>query len=226
MTLKWLVFSLIVILALQACNNQTPGAPEVVSLEATNIGDNQATLNGDIRNSGQLVEAFGFLVSTAPNVNIDNSILSKSFEGKRFGNYSVDVTLPRAIKDYYYVAMAKSKGDYVYGNEITIKLTGTATTSITSVPISFTVTGFSPEFGHIGTEVTISGDGFNVLSNNNIVSFGSVVANVKSISTKTKLFVVVPFGSMVNKSVPINVVIVKSTGNETWKSTNLFTITP
>jgi hypothetical protein len=57
-----------------------------------------------------------------------------------------------------------------------------------------TLTTFAPTSGPIGSSVTLTGTGFNVASNQNIVFFGATQATVTAAST-TSLTVTVPFGS-------------------------------
>src|SRR5215213_1613989 len=56
------------------------------------------------------------------------------------------------------------------------------------------ITSFSPASGSVGTTVTISGQNFDVNSNNNIVYFGAVKAKVLS-ATVNSVTCTVPFGS-------------------------------
>lgn len=56
------------------------------------------------------------------------------------------------------------------------------------------ITSFAPNFGPIGTTVTITGTNFNTTAANNIVYFGPVRATVNA-STATTLTVVVPSGA-------------------------------
>lgn len=56
------------------------------------------------------------------------------------------------------------------------------------------ITSFAPNFGPIGTTVTITGTNFNLTAANNIVYFGAVRATV-NLSTATTLTVVVPSGA-------------------------------
>lgn len=72
-------------------------------------------------------------------------------------------------------------------------LTGTA--SLEGFGLVPTITSFSPASGPIGTTVTITGTNFSTTASDNIVSFGSVKANVISASA-TMLTVKVPLGAL------------------------------
>lgn len=63
--------------------------------------------------------------------------------------------------------------------------------AFTQVPV---INSFIPLKGVVGTTVTINGSGFNTSSNNNIVYFGSVKAQVNSASA-SQLIVTVPIGA-------------------------------
>ena len=65
------------------------------------------------------------------------------------------------------------------------------TSKVTAQPV---ITSFSPASGAIGTNVTITGTGFNAVAANNIVYFGAVKATVTS-ATATSLNVTVPAGA-------------------------------
>ncbi len=56
------------------------------------------------------------------------------------------------------------------------------------------ITSFTPEYGSVGSTVTITGLNFNPVASNNIVSFGSIAATIVS-GTTTQLVVKVPLGS-------------------------------
>lgn len=68
------------------------------------------------------------------------------------------------------------------------------TLSFGAVILLPTVTGFSPQSGGPGTEVTITGTNFSAQPSNNIVTFGGVPALVTA-STPTTLTVLVPEGA-------------------------------
>ena len=57
-----------------------------------------------------------------------------------------------------------------------------------------TITSFAPEFGSVGTTVTITGTNFSYIADNNIVRFGAVRGSVTSASA-TQLVVTVPTGA-------------------------------
>jgi hypothetical protein len=56
------------------------------------------------------------------------------------------------------------------------------------------ISSFNPATGHIGTEVTITGQNFSSNASNNVVSFGATRAEVIS-SSSTQIKVKVPVGA-------------------------------
>src|SRR4051794_5853491 len=64
-------------------------------------------------------------------------------------------------------------------------------TTIFAQPI---IKSFSPISGPVGTPVTIKGNGFDSIGNNNVVFFGAVRAGISS-ATDTTIDVIVPAGA-------------------------------
>ncbi|MES2734428.1 MAG: IPT/TIG domain-containing protein [Bacteroidota bacterium] len=87
----------------------------------------------------------------------------------------------------------------------------------TSLPITPTITAFTPALGLVGSTVTITGTNFNTIPGNNVVRFGTGQATVTA-ATATSLTVTVPSGT--SGSVAISVTV----GGFTATSATNFTI--
>ena len=72
-----------------------------------------------------------------------------------------------------------------YGNTVSV---------LRNIPPPPAITSFSPASGPVGTEVTITGSGFNATAANNVVFFGATKATVTA-ATATSLTVTVPVGA-------------------------------
>jgi IPT/TIG domain len=69
---------------------------------------------------------------------------------------------------------------------ITVEVNGQSTASSVNLTVLPTLTGFAPSIGAIGSEVIITGTGFNTQAANNIVSFNNTNASVVA-ATATSL---------------------------------------
>ena len=153
---------------------------------AAGAGPNSVAI-GDIDGDGKpdlaLSNYTGSTASVLHNISTSGSITTGSFTGKvDFSTNLQPICL--AIGDLD----GDGKPDLVTAN------VGNTFSVLRNAFFITTITSFSPLAGIIGSSVTITGTGFNTITNQNIVYFGATKATVTA-ATSTSLTVTVPTGT-------------------------------
>jgi hypothetical protein len=130
----------------------------------------------------QKIIQYGFVWNTSGKPNLqDNREIIEGEPGA--DNFSIFVDYALEKDQVYFVrAYVKTENFNVFGNEVSFVSEG-------SLPP--VITGFTPDQGPIGTQVTIYGSNFALNENLNIVKFGDVKAIMESAS-KDELVVRIP----------------------------------
>jgi hypothetical protein len=130
----------------------------------------------------QKIIQYGFVWNTSGKPNLQDN--REIIEGEPAAdNFSIFVDYALEKDQMYFVrAFVKTENFNVFGNEVSFVSEG-------SLPP--VITGFAPDHGPIGTQVTIYGSNFALNKNLNIVKFGDVKAIMESVS-KDELVVRIP----------------------------------
>lgn len=195
--------------------------PLIQTGEVTDIDPTGAVFHAKITSTGSndIIE-YGFVWSLTENPDLNSSkfqIPGSPGEGAFSARISSDLI---AGKTYYVKAYARNIAYVTYGKQVTFSSSGS---------LKQTITGFTPESGTSGTQVTITGNNFSEGLNGNIVKFGHAVAEIKE-ATLTRLVVVLPQDLLVSGKVYISVetagVLIKSTDLFTLEGCNIIKVSP
>lgn len=156
-------------------------APLVKIKQTVDVTETTATLYGEL-NPNSLFTSFYFEYGLTPALGMVTPIYPLS-DTTEYVNVSASVTELQPRQVYYYRLVATNS----FASTVT-----TQTNFFTAVkPV---ISSFTPISATSGTEVTITGQNFNPLSEKNLVSFGATRATILS-SSSTEIKVKVPIGA-------------------------------
>jgi N-acetylneuraminic acid mutarotase len=199
------------------CENEKPGKrswPGIHTNNITGISDKGAVFNAEVISGGDFdILSFGFVWSESENPSLDNAdrvVLSGELT---LGKFSAEISTTLIQGKTYWVKSFVETPDFtVYGEGVSFKSLGSQAPVITS---------FSPVTANWSDTIHISGAHFSFLSANNVVLFGTKLANVIS-STDSLIITTVP--SVINSEVvPISVSIF---GNQAVSKDNFSYLKP
>jgi Zn-dependent metalloprotease len=156
-------------------------APLVKITQTVDVTETTATLYGQI-NPNSLFTSFYFEYGLTP----DFGLVTPSYpvsDGTEFQDVSAAIVDLLARQTYYYRLVAT--------NDFSSTASESASFFTAVKPV---ISSFAPVSAAIGTVITITGQNFNSISENNLVSFGATRGAVLS-STSTEIKVKVPAGS-------------------------------
>lgn len=185
--LKIILFLLLSSLFFLTCEKEavpeSKAYPYVITLDIENNDGTGITLLAEITDIGNdVIEEYGFVFSKENNPTIDSyriEIITHAKVGEY--RYRISNGLEKGMT-YSVRAYIRTKKYLVYGNEISFESKGSL------APIIYS---FTPDKGHAGTYVEITGENFSSIPELNIVKFGNKTAIIDSIS-EGKLFVRAP----------------------------------
>jgi len=123
-----LIFSVLLLLLLSACQKDFPRIPAVATNDVTNITTNSATLNGNFIDVGENeILSYGFCWSTNPNPTIADNKADRNY-GKITNNFIYGLMGLNFSCTYYIRAYAVDTFGLVYGNEVSFKTLSQAPT--------------------------------------------------------------------------------------------------
>jgi uncharacterized repeat protein (TIGR03803 family) len=140
-------------------------------------------------------------------------ILGQGFNGITGVSFNGVAATYTVVSDTYLTAVVPAQSTTGY---VTVETTSNALTSTVKFKVVPIVTGFNPPQGPIGTQVTITGGGFNGTTR---VAFGGVKATSFKVNSGTSIVATVPTGAKTGK-------IAVSTVGGSASSKTMFTVTP
>lgn len=164
----------------------TPGTGNTIDL-----GSSITQINFTMRNAGSVTLKSGTVIPYFLTVNGDarqvNGTLTADWAPgtnttRQITNTSVIGAIPTGIQSFDVCGQTNFTGDVDNSNDIICETYNT---------VGVVISDFSPKNGPVGTEVTITGAGFDATAANNTVEFKDVAATVKS-ATATELKVEAP----------------------------------
>ena len=117
---RLIIYTLVFLASMAACEQAEPIEPLVHSSEAQNIGTNQATLVGDLRRMGARSDwEYGFVWSAGPGTNISNGTQILLGNRNTTGIFSALIEDLSPQSTYYYKAFVADPGfsNVYYGGE-------------------------------------------------------------------------------------------------------------
>ncbi|HMS34469.1 MAG TPA: FG-GAP-like repeat-containing protein [Ignavibacteria bacterium] len=189
------------VLQTSASGNTNPITNGSITPSATNFTD-----FGNLNLLGNLIRTYSFQNTSSDSLSVD-SIKMSGADAASFSPGSITPAgkiAPGASKTFTVTYVLSSLGiknatvniysNINSGTVCLVQQTYTFAVKANQISLAPVITTFSPQSGPAGTNVNISGSGFNSTPSNNIVFFGAALATV-SASTDTSLTVSAPTGA-------------------------------